>query len=371
MQKTWLIYSKVASAFFILVSISWLTKISYIGTSSVPKELQNIALVISIVPDNVISVLRSFGSRKTIDPHHYNHIPVEHINDGWNPDYAVVSRSTVENHDIIGLLDLESSKFTPIHTNRLDETGGRIFESKIGSELVEPPNKKYTRAYHPLIIGSTQLVYINGWNSISSIDLNTHNEKWRINGAFHHSIELDDENCIIACASEIWYPTNNSAIMIDHLDARFEDNLIVKMSIEGDIIYTKSIYKMLTSAGLEYLVFGTRGESLRGDPFHINQITPIKNDSKGFKRGQLLISLRNLSAIILFDPKNDMVVWHKTGPWMNQHCAMVYDDDSISVLDNHSYVYQSPKYWVSDDWFSNVKTFRITGNTVDEKLPIM
>jgi Arylsulfotransferase (ASST) len=49
----------------------------------------------------------------------------------------------------------------------------------------------------------------------------------------------------------------------------------------------------------------------------------------------LLVSLRHLSTVLLFRPSTGAVVWHRTGPWLNQHNATFFGTHEIAVFDNH------------------------------------
>jgi len=50
-----------------------------------------------------------------------------------------------------------------------------------------------------------------------------------------------------------------------------------------------------------------------------------------------LLSARNLSSVFLYRPSTDKIIWHKMGPWLNQHDADFVDDHRISVFDNNVY----------------------------------
>ena len=357
--------------FTLTIFVSWFTKLSYIGTSSLPKVTQRLILFLASMPESAVAVLRSFRSMKTIDLHYYDRINVEKNQFNWDPGYILVSKSAKEGHDVIGLLDLKIAAFIGVHTNRPNDRCDNALLMANGSDLIQPINKNYTRAYHPLIVGVDQLIYINGWNSLSSIDIRSGKEMWRLNGSFHHSIEIDENNDLVLCASQTHINSKSTQSDIETNLARFEDNLIVKVSLGGEIKYAKSVFELLMEAGLEYLVFGTKCETIRGDPFHLNQVTPVVSNLGSFRKGQLLISLRNLSLIVLFDPYSNKVIWYKSGPWMNQHCTLIRSEDSISMLDNHSYVYQSPHYWVSTNWNSSVKVYNFSKSVVDDVLPSM
>jgi hypothetical protein len=80
---------------------------------------------------------------------------------------------------------------------------------------------------------------------------------------------------------------------------------------------------------------GTTGALLNDDPIHMNQIKVTRSDSAYWKRGDLLISARSLSTVFLYRPSTGKVLWHQTGPWMNQHSVDFVDNHRISVFSNN------------------------------------
>ena len=48
------------------------------------------------------------------------------------------------------------------------------------------------------------------------------------------------------------------------------------------------------------------------DRYHINSVIPIKY-TDNFEKDDLVISIRNLSTVIVFRPKEDKIIWSQTG----------------------------------------------------------
>ena len=53
-----------------------------------------------------------------------------------------------------------------------------------------------------------------------------------------------------------------------------------------------------------------------------------------WKKGDLFLSLRNVSAVLLYRPSTDQIVWMKRGPWIGQHDVDILDDHRIGIYDN-------------------------------------
>jgi len=224
------------------------------------------------------------------------------------------------------------------------------------------------RIWHPYISRDGSITYTIPWNDLISVDLKTGRERWRVRGAFHHSIEPDASDNLWVCGAiePESQPHQNSKT--HQANKGFEDQALVKISPSGKILKTISVADIIVESGLEYLLYGSSNPNVNLDPIHLNQITPILRDSGVFRKGHILASLRNLSTIILFDPDSKSIVWHGSGNWMNQHCVKPIDSSTFSVLDNHSFA--SGEFWLNPSWRTRIvghnietrKTFEISVN---------
>lgn len=213
------------------------------------------------------------------------------------------------------------------------------------------------RVWYPYLSKEGALTYAIPWNDLISVDLKTGQEKWRIRGAFHHSIEPDSNGDLWACGAVRPGSVANPKIKQRHCNDVFEDQTLVKVSPSGKILQVISVADLILNSGLEYLLYGSSNPDVNFDPIHLNQITPILSDSGRFKKGEILVSLRNISTILLIDPDSQRVVWHGSGNWMNQHCVMPVGPSTFSVLDNHSFA--SGEYWLNPEWRTRILTHNI------------
>ena len=53
-----------------------------------------------------------------------------------------------------------------------------------------------------------------------------------------------------------------------------------------------------------------------------------------WSKGDIFLSVRSLSLIILYRPSTNEVIWYKQGPWRFQHIDIV-DDNTIAIFDNN------------------------------------
>ena len=54
-----------------------------------------------------------------------------------------------------------------------------------------------------------------------------------------------------------------------------------------------------------------------------------------WKKGDLFLSLRNLSMIMLYRPSTNKVLWYQQGPWIYQHDVNIISENDISIFNNN------------------------------------
>jgi hypothetical protein len=184
------------------------------------------------------------------------------------------------------------------------------------------------QAVHPVLLAGGDIVF-NTSNAISRIAPCSRHPVWVLDETIHHSVEVSGDGTLWAPGVSADGPAGN-----DWLREMVRDDALVQLSVDGKLIQRLSFSQILISNGLHSLLGGF-GRELNRDPIHLNQIQIAPNDTKHWQRGDLLISARHLSTLFLYRPSTGRVLWHQTGPWMNQHSAEFVGDHSISVLSNN------------------------------------
>lgn len=88
---------------------------------------------------------------------------------------------------------------------------------------------------------------------------------------------------------------------------------------------------------MPYYVYG--GSSMSENPIHLNDIQPVLEDGPHWKKGDLFLSLRSPSLVMLYRPSTNKILWHRVGPWSHQHDVDILDDHRISIYNNNSAEY--------------------------------
>lgn len=180
--------------------------------------------------------------------------------------------------------------------------------------------KSNFRLVHPLIMKDSGLVFNNS-SGLYGVDSCSESNMF-VDGTFHHSNELDHEG-------NIWAPSVMYPHSFEQL-AKFRDDAIAKISPAGEVLFKKSIAEILVENGYRGLL--AVGDD--DDPIHINDIQPALTDSDYWQKGDLFMSLRQRSTVMLYRPSSNKILWLKTGPWMNQHDVNFVNEHTISVFGN-------------------------------------
>jgi hypothetical protein len=154
---------------------------------------------------------------------------------------------------------------------------------------------------------------------------------------FHHSIETDIDG-------NIWIPTELYPKSLPFYkvggdliqEGGWNDTAIVKLSSDGRILYEKSVAQIFIDNGLEYLLFATGDGHFDLDPVHVNDIQPVNYDGEFWKKGDVFVSIRSQSMIILYRPLTNKIIWQGTGPFFQQHDVDILDHHRISIFNNNS-----------------------------------
>ncbi|MGB0432476.1 MAG: arylsulfotransferase family protein, partial [Bacteroidia bacterium] len=118
--------------------------------------------------------------------------------------------------------------------------------------------------------------------------------KWAYQYYTHHSVDIDNNNNIWVCGSQL---TNIS------LTDTITDQSILQLNSNGKVIKSVSIHKILEKNGLSGLLY-SNGVSIRHDRFHLNDIEAFKGNERVFDHNHLLISLRNINTVLLYNHIN-------------------------------------------------------------------
>lgn len=237
---------------------------------------------------------------------------------------------------IVELINL--TNFQVIHTWNPDIDYLNNLVSPEKGFINQKRDNKNSRAVmkHPKLTKDGGLLFING--TLSKIDSCSNIIFQKTNDIYHHSIETDNEENIWVSTNKYpqTLPSNIVGRSLPPLaggDGYVED-MILKMDKNGQIKYEKSLSNIFVENNLGYLLFSL--SNYQSDPTHLNDIEPVNFDSEFWKKGDVFLSVRNQSMIILFRPSENKIIWKATGPFGHQHDVDILDNHRIAIFNNNS-----------------------------------
>jgi hypothetical protein len=173
---------------------------------------------------------------------------------------------------------------------------------------------------------------------------------WKINKPTHHSITVDGDSIWVPSGRPVEDTPDQFFINIEYkkqlkskeidnqkFSSSLYDNTTLQISSDGKIISEFSIIESLYDSNLEFPLY--IGHLLHShDPIHINDIEIVTKElSKKIKNvnpGDLLVSVRNMSMLIILDRVNGKMKWYHIGPWVLQHDPDITREGNITVFNN-------------------------------------
>ena len=239
------------------------------------------------------------------------------------------------NEGIVELIDL--TNFKVLHTWNPDIDGfNKLIKSVDNFNYVnrDANNSRYI-LYHPKLLPDGGLSFNH--HLLRKIDACSNLIFQNDQEHFHHSNETDLEG-------NIWVPISimPSSLPIEKvgrssIDSRvYIDDGILKLSPDGDVLYKKSVSQIFIDNGLEYLLFSVGDRVFTNDPIHLNDIQPVDYDGNFWKKGDVFLSLRHQSMVLLYRPSTNKIIWKGTGPFFHPHDVDIVNESTISVFNNNS-----------------------------------
>lgn len=186
-------------------------------------------------------------------------------------------------------------------------------------------DRAHFREIHPWLTPDGGLIVKDHFSPLFRLDACGRRE-WVIDDrVFHHSTEPDADG-------NLWIPTLVEPHTVAKVRKDFFEDGIAAVSPDGKVLFERSLTAKLLEDGYGPVLFANGRYHV--DPTHLNDVEPVLADGPYWKKGDLFLSLRNLSMILLYRPSTDQILWTKTAPWASQHDVDLLDDHRIAVYDN-------------------------------------
>lgn len=259
---------------------------------------------------------------------------------GHQPDeIARDSAFQAVNHlqdDLFVLSGKRSKNHYVFHFSNL-RTDSVIHEWNFAQDQYTGPSEKFGFAepLNPIVMEDGSLIgLLHETKNLFRLD-KASNLVWKNSElTFHHSINFSHD-------SFLWTSAYQNALTQNvDIKTRFVDDLLVKVDPNsGAVLWRKSLASILADNHLVNWVHGFgnggAGEKQSNDLLHLNDIQPIIENGTYWKQGDLLLSLRHRSCILLYRPSTNQVLRIITGPFLSQHDVDIRGDGEITIFNNN------------------------------------
>ena len=210
---------------------------------------------------------------------------------------------------------------------------------------IRPRSRPGTHIHGMVLLDDGDLVF--NFEGLGLVRLNSCGEVvWRLPYRTHHSIHLDESGNFWV-AGQITY--TEPLTRLPNYKPPFEEFTILEVSPNGQIITEISVSELIQENGLSGLLYlSTRADDstlVSGDTLHLNDVEtfPSSLASGVFERGDIMISLRNINTIIVFNKEDRKIKFQSTGHFLRQHDPDFIDGNTISLFDNNNLYPQSDR----------------------------
>ncbi|MDA8815592.1 arylsulfotransferase family protein [Gammaproteobacteria bacterium] len=331
--EIWILYLTILFSILFAVGFGVLVRQELVGSIKAG-WVSKTALTLAEIPVNIKSILK-FGDLVVED-----RFPnLDGFNGTPNSDETYLLHSRYDGdlqEGVVELVDLRNFEILHTWNPDIDAFNDLVEQVNEFAYLDRDKNNKRSRLVHPKLTSDGGLLFQND-TPLRKIDACSNLVFQNTHDSFHHSIETDIDG-------NIWVPSHiyPQSLPIEKVgrghigQGGFLDDAIVKLSPEGDVLFEKSLSQIFIDNGLEYLLFSVGDGVFDFDPIHLNDIQPVNFDGEFWKKGDVFLSLRHQSMVLLYRPSTNEIIWKGTGTFFHQHDVDILDNHRISIFNNNS-----------------------------------
>jgi hypothetical protein len=237
--------------------------------------------------------------------------------------------------------DIEAKVITrdgeALHRWRIDWFDGFWPDPRHLPEEILPQGRPAAMIHGFALLQNGDLLFNLDGLGLARVDL-CGNVVWRLPYRTHHSAHMDETGTLwVAGTKRISQP---SPALPNHRPP-VEEFTVLQVAPDGKILREISVFDVLIKnklQGLLYMSAKYNGSTVvSGDTLHLNdvEIFPSHLQPGVFEPGDVLISLRNIHAIVVFNPDTLHVKYLSIGNVVRQHDPDFVDGNRISIFDNN------------------------------------
>ncbi|MGK0170235.1 MAG: hypothetical protein ACI9W2_001960 [Gammaproteobacteria bacterium] len=216
---------------------------------------------------------------------------------------------------------------TPLASWIFDEPDKYVYEPRSRHTSEVTSDAANMRATHPWLDTDGNLTFHFTRSPIYQLDVCSKVVWMNDDFGYHHSLERDVDG-------NFWSPGNTHAPLdADGFDDHLVDDHLVKISPDGQTLFSKSVIEILKESDLINRMYVY--DAYVKDPIHLNDVQPVFADGPHWKRGDVFLSLGHLNMLMLYRPSENKLVWWSQDQVMHQHDIDVLDEHRIGVYNNN------------------------------------
>ena len=339
------LFKKIKIEIWVLYLIVWISLLLAIANGILVRQelagsvklgvISKAALFLAEIPQNLKEMATQSKKLEVLDQQRFTDLKGFQGKANDEEQYLLLSKYDGDkNRSIVELIDLRNFEVKKTWSPDIDLINSLVDVSR--DEFKDHLRDKNSSRYlitHPFLTEDGGLIF-KSHSPLVKIDKNSELVWQNQEDAFHHSIEQDHEG-------NFWVPTYSFPYRVDEKYVglewgNFYDDSLTKISGNGEILFHKSVSNIFIENNMKYLLFPIV-DSFMNDPIHLNDIQPVLTDGPYWKQGDLFLSLRNQSMIVLYRPTSNKIIWKGVGRIYGQHDVDILDDHRISIFNNNVY----------------------------------
>ena len=218
---------------------------------------------------------------------------------------------------------------------------------------IVPKSKPGTNIHGAIVMENGDLIFNFESKGLIRIDRDGQ-VVWRLPYLTHHSIHRHDDGNLWVSGSK--YHTKKVS-RLPNLKPPFYEETILEITPEGEILREWFIADILRKNGYTGLLYmgSLKNEStaIQGDDsllgnsdiLHLNDVEPFSSKLQPgfFNQGDVMVSLRNINTVFVFNVENEEIKFISTGQFVRQHDPDFIDGNTFSVFDNNNASTENPR----------------------------
>ena len=200
------------------------------------------------------------------------------------------------------------------------------FEQLWPDEDATPNYTQYLRRVH--LFENGDLLSIFEPHGIFKLDRDS-KLLWSNHNGAHHDLAVHDDGTISLLTQKahpvLWFSTYGTVI----------EDFVTQLTPDGELIREVSLLECFRDSKYSSYLELTQPA---GDVTHANSLKLLdgrhEHLSPAFRRGNFLISVRELDVIVVLDFDAKEIVWALSGMWFRQHEATLLDNGHLLLFDN-------------------------------------